>query len=73
MTNEIGLALPFASALVRTVNKLNNEPMQVLLEGLNDPSTDSPCWTRDVSAAEARALSAVAPVVQRLESYFCIL
>ncbi|KAL5535178.1 hypothetical protein ACEPAF_3272 [Sanghuangporus sanghuang] len=73
MTNEVGPALSFAAALVRTMNKLGDGPMQVLLEGLNDSSPDSHCWTCDVTGAEARALSGVSAAVQRLESYFCIL
>ena len=71
--NDVGPALPFAVCLVRTMRKLGEEPLQGILEGLNDIDMNSPYWTTDVASAEARRLSHVAAVLRRLESYFCVL
>ena len=72
--NEVGPALPWALALVRMMYALlEEEPLQVVVEGLTDTSPDSAYWKLDISGKEAKALSAVSAATRRFESIFCLL
>ncbi|EJD04342.1 uncharacterized protein FOMMEDRAFT_155474 [Fomitiporia mediterranea MF3/22] len=70
--SEIAPALPWAFALVRMRYALEEEPLQVVVEGLTDTSPDSAYWNIDISGKEAKALSAVSAATRRLESFFCV-